>query len=59
MADVLNFQDALTQAGVKAEIKEYPGAGHAFANPSGERYRPEAAQDSWRRTVAFFKQYLQ
>lgn len=58
VADVLNFQDALKQAGVNAEIKEYPDAGHAFANPSGKNYRPEAARDAWRRTVAFFKQYL-
>lgn len=59
VADVLNFQDALKQAGVKAEIQEYPGAGHAFANPSGEHYNPAVAKDAWRRTVAFFKQYLQ
>ena len=59
VADVLNFQDALQQAGVKAEINEYPGAGHAFANPSGEHYQPAAAEDAWRRTVAFFKQHLQ
>ena len=59
VADVLNFQDALKQAGVKAEIQEYPGAGHAFANPSGEHYNPTVAKDAWRRTVAFFKQYLQ
>lgn len=58
VADVMNFQDALKQAGVNAEIHEYPGAGHAFANPSGERYRPEAARDAWQRTVAFFKQHL-
>ena len=59
VADVLNFQDALKQAGVKAEIKEYPGAGHAFANPSGEHYNPAVAKDAWQRTVAFFKQYMQ
>ena len=59
VADVLNFEDALKQAGVKFEIKEYHDAGHAFANPSGKGYRPEAAEDSWRRTVAFLKQHLQ
>lgn len=59
VADVLNFQDALKQAGVKAEIQEYDGAGHAFANPSGEHYNAAAAKDSWQRTVAFFKQHLQ
>ena len=59
VADVMNFQDALKQAGVNAAIKEYPGAGHAFANPSGQNYKPEAAKDAWQRTVAFFKQNLQ
>lgn len=59
VADVLNFQDALKQAGVAADIHEYPGAGHAFANPSGEHYQPAAAKDAWKRTLAFFKQHLQ
>lgn len=59
VADVLNFQDALKQAGVSAEIHEYPGAGHAFANPSGEHYVPAAAKDSWERTIRFFKEHLQ
>ena len=58
VADVLNFEDALKQAGVNAEIHEYPGAGHAFANPSGKNYKPEVARDAWQRTVAFFKQHL-
>ena len=59
VADVLNFQDALKQAGVNADIHEYPGAGHAFANPSGEHYQPAVAKDAWKRTLAFFKQHLQ
>jgi carboxymethylenebutenolidase len=58
VADVLNFQDALKQAGVNAEIHEYPGAGHAFANPSGEHYVPAAAEDSWERMIKFFKEHL-
>ena len=44
--------------GKQVEIHVYDGAGHAFANPSGTSYRPAAAEDAWRRTVAFFKQYL-
>ena len=58
VADVNAFAQALKQAGVDAEIHEYPGAGHAFANPSGKNYRAEAAEDAWKRTVAFFKQHL-
>lgn len=57
-ADVRSFQAALKKAHVDAEIREYPGAGHAFANPSGENYRPAAAKDAWKRTLAFFARYL-
>jgi carboxymethylenebutenolidase len=57
-ADVQAFQTALAQAHVRAEIHEYPGAGHAFANPSGENYRPKVAADAWKRTLAFFARYL-
>ena len=59
VADVMNFQDALKEAGVRADIHEYPGAGHAFANPSGQNYKPDVAKDAWGRTTWFFKQYLQ
>jgi len=52
------FQEALEKLGKPVEIKIYDGAGHAFANPSGERYRPEAAQDAWRRTVTFLSETL-
>ncbi|MGB9429572.1 MAG: dienelactone hydrolase family protein [Gammaproteobacteria bacterium] len=52
------FEAALKQAHVRAEIHIYPGAGHAFANPSGENYRPAAATDAWRHTLAFFARYL-
>lgn len=57
-ADVRAFEAALRKAHVQAEIHEYPGAGHAFANPSGENYRPAAAADAWKRTLAFFAQHL-
>ncbi|MGA9854603.1 MAG: dienelactone hydrolase family protein [Gammaproteobacteria bacterium] len=56
--DVQAFQRALKAAKVNAEIHEYPNAGHAFANPSGDRYRPAAAADAWKRTLAFFAHYL-
>ena len=52
------FEEALETLGKPVEVKIYDGAGHAFANPSGERYRPEAAQDAWRRTVAFLAKNL-
>ncbi len=52
------FASALEELGKPVEVKIYDGAGHAFANPSGERYRPEPAQDAWRRTVAFLAKNL-
>lgn len=58
MADVSAFQQALKEARVQADIHEYPGAGHAFANPSGTHYNPAAAEDAWKRTVRFFKEHL-
>lgn len=36
----------------------YPGVGHAFANPTGQRYNEEAATDAWRRTLNFLKLHL-
>ena len=39
-------------------IEVYPGADHAFANPSGERYQPAAAADAWTRTTAFLAEHL-
>ena len=37
----------------------YPGAAHAFANPSGQRYDAEATADAWARTTTFFAESLQ
>lgn len=47
------FESALIDVGANAEIKIYPGADHAFANPSGNNYQAEAAEDSWAKTLAF------
>ena len=51
------FDQALTQAGVKHEFHAYD-ADHAFANPSGGRYNPEAAKDAWQKTQAFLAKNL-
>ncbi|HLW73791.1 MAG TPA: dienelactone hydrolase family protein [Gammaproteobacteria bacterium] len=58
VADVDAFEKALKDAKVDAEIHEYPNAGHAFANPSGANYQAAAAEDSWTRTIKFFKDHL-
>ena len=52
------FEAALNEAGVPNEVKIYPGANHAFANPSGQAYDAEAAGDAWNRTTAFLAQNL-
>jgi carboxymethylenebutenolidase len=58
VAAVRELEATLKELGKQVEVHVYEGAGHAFANPSGTNYRPAAAEDAWRRTVAFFKQYL-
>lgn len=58
VADVRQMESALRGLGRDVTIQVYDGAGHAFANPSGNNYRPAAADDAWRRTVAFFAQHL-
>ena len=58
LEQVRQLDEALQETGVRYEIHTYPGAGHAFHNDTGERYRPEAAQDAWRRAVRFLKQAL-
>ncbi len=58
VAGVRAMEAALHELGKQAEIVIYDGADHAFANPSGERYQPDAATDSWRRTTEFFERHL-
>lgn len=56
--DVRRFESTLQELGKDAEIHLYEGAGHAFANPSGERYVPEAAEDAWEETLTFLAEHL-
>ena len=58
-SEVNKFEAALNEAGVSNSIHIYEGANHAFANPSGNRYKKEAAEDAWEKTVAFFKRHLE
>lgn len=39
-------------------VHVYAGAGHAFANPSGQHYDAAAAELAWRRTTAFLAMHL-
>jgi carboxymethylenebutenolidase len=53
------FESAMKSGGKQINVKIYAGAGHAFQNPNNKKgYRPEAAQDAWRRTVAFLNATL-
>lgn len=56
--DVNEFESALNEVGVSNSIHIYEDAGHAFANPSGDRYVEEAAEDAWQKTIDFFNKHL-
>jgi carboxymethylenebutenolidase len=55
---VQEFEAALTSLGKSVEIYTYENADHAFANPSGTRYNPSAAELAWERTVTFLDEHL-
>ncbi|MGH7458917.1 MAG: dienelactone hydrolase family protein [Longimicrobiaceae bacterium] len=59
VTDVRRFQAALNELDKDAEVRVYGRAGHAFANPSGEAYRPGAAEDAWGRTLDFLERHLE
>jgi carboxymethylenebutenolidase len=55
---VETFRSSLNTLGVENEIHIYPGVGHAFANPSGTNYAPEATRDAWEKTLSFLDRNL-
>ncbi len=52
------FESAMRGLGKPVSIHVYPGADHAFANPSGTRYDEAAATDAWTKTLTFLEQHL-
>ena len=56
-AKVDQFKQVLTQDHKHFQIFSYD-APHAFANPSNPHYNREATADSWKKTIAFFKEKL-
>jgi carboxymethylenebutenolidase len=52
------IEEAMTANNKIYEKMIYPNADHAFNNDTGSRYNPEAAQDSWARSLAWFDQYV-
>ena len=55
---VRQFEATLKELGKSVEIHLYPGAGHAFANPSGGNYVKAAADEAWQLTLDFFAKHL-
>jgi len=56
--EVRAFEAAAVEAGKDVTVHLYDRAGHAFANPSGSSWEPEAARTAWERTLAFFDGHL-
>lgn len=52
------WEEALKAAGVEYTAHFYPGVNHGFHNDTTPRYDKEAAELSWSRTIAFFKERL-
>ncbi len=58
VAAVRQFETAMKELKKPVEVHVYDEADHAFANPSGQNYKEDAAKDSWQRTTAFFAKHL-
>lgn len=55
---VRRFEATLEDLGKSAEIHVYEGAGHAFANPTGQNYATDTAEDAWEKTTTFLREHL-
>jgi carboxymethylenebutenolidase len=51
-------EEILKKAGKTYEFHRYDGAGHGFFNVPKSAYRPEQAEDAWKKIFAFYKKYL-
>jgi len=58
LESVRRFEETLERLGKDHEIHVYEGAGHAFANPSGNNFNAEYAEDAWNRTLEFLSGHL-
>lgn len=52
------YEEALKAHGVDYRMHMYPGVNHGFHNDTTPRYDEKAAELSWQRTVAFFREHL-
>ena len=57
-AGIPAFEEALKKAGIEYHIFIYEGAEHAFNNDTSPRYKKDAADLAWERTVGFFREKL-
>ena len=56
---VQDFDKELEKQGVEHEIHIYAGAEHAFFNDTRtQAFHPEAAEDAWKRALAWFRTHL-
>ena len=53
-----SFATAMAKLKKDLEFYMYRDAAHAFSNPSGTEYNPEAAADAWQHTTAFLTRNL-
>ena len=59
-AGIPAYEDALKKNNIRYELYMYDGVNHAFHNnTSAARYNEAAATLAWKRTMEFFKKYLQ
>ncbi|HSM30550.1 MAG TPA: dienelactone hydrolase family protein [Woeseiaceae bacterium] len=58
LESVRRFEETLERLGKDYEIQVYEGAGHAFANPSGNNFNAGYADDAWERTLEFLREHL-
>jgi carboxymethylenebutenolidase len=59
LAQVRKIEATLHALGKSHEVKVYAGADHGFFCDERTSYHPEAAQDAWEHTKAWFAKYLQ
>ena len=57
MAQIEQMRAALKAAGKPSEIVVYPDAGHGFNADYRPSYNPQAAEDGWKRMLAWFREH--
>jgi carboxymethylenebutenolidase len=56
--DIPATEEAMRQYNKSYMYKIYTGAPHGFYTDTSDRYHPEAAKETWARTLEFFKRNL-